>query len=114
MFGARGILQEAKGEDGETLSIASLRAAVDAGNRTAVALERKMLSINDLSVAEANNVFTYILFRNSICDLSLLSGPDSEYGVICEDVCTGRGMQGGGGKGGGRQRGEDRRDAMGK
>lgn len=63
---------------GGVFSVDSLRAAVEEGNRTAKALERNILSVDDLSVAEANNVYTYVLFRNGVCDYSWLSGPDSE------------------------------------
>lgn len=74
-FGARGILQVAKEDGGDNISIDSLRAAVEEGNQTAMALESRLLSVDDLSEAEANRVFTYLLFRNGVCDASLLRGP---------------------------------------
>lgn len=75
-FGARGILQETMTDGTDIMSIDALREAVECGNRTAMALERKLVSIGDLSDADANSVFTYLLFRNGVCDNSLLlSGP---------------------------------------
>ena len=80
-FGARGVLQEAMADGTDILSIDALREAVERGNRTAMALERNRVSIDKLSDADANSVYTYLLFRNGVCDNSLLlSGLDPPTG----------------------------------
>lgn len=80
MFGARGILQEARVGGRDVLSLRALREAVEEGNKTAQELETGLRNIMDLTEDEANRVYTYLLFRNSVCDLTLLrNGPDSEF-----------------------------------
>lgn len=75
-IGARSVLQEAI-VDGK-VSIAALSAVVDEGNKTAEEIENGMLSIESLSVERANSLYTYLIFKNGICDTALLNGPDSE------------------------------------
>lgn len=80
-IGARSVLQQAL-VDGN-VSIAALRAVVDEGNKTAEEIEKGTLSIDSLSVERANSVYTYLLFKNGVCDTAMLiSGPDSEYNDI--------------------------------
>lgn len=80
VFGARGILQEARVGGRDVLSLRALQEAVEEGNKTARELETGLRDIMDLTEDEANRVYTYLLFRNSVCDLTLLrGGPDSEF-----------------------------------
>ena len=74
--GARGILELAEVNGRSILSIDALRAVVMQGNKTARGIESGRKSVRHLSEKEANEVYVYLLFKNSVCDVSLLSGPD--------------------------------------
>ena len=76
--GARGILELAEVDGRGVLSINQLRAVVTQGNQTARSIEAGLKSVKDLTERQANEVYVYLLFKNSVCDLSLLGGPDSE------------------------------------
>lgn len=76
MPGARGILELAQVEGRDVLSIDALSAVVMQGNRTARVIQSGYRSIQSLSEREANELYVYLLFKNSVCDISLLSGPD--------------------------------------
>ena len=76
MHGARGILENTRIDEDGVLKIDSLKDAVMEGNRTAEKIESGHLSVGDLNEPQANELYVYLLFKNSICDTTLLrSGP---------------------------------------
>lgn len=80
VFGARGILEQARINEKGVLTINSLKEAVWEGNRTAQSIESGVVSVEDLNERKANELYVYLLFKNSVCDASLLGGgpPDSK------------------------------------
>lgn len=68
-------MELARSDNRGIISIASLRAAVDEGNKTAMMIESGQLTVSDLGMTRANKLYVYLLFRNSV---SLLGGPDSK------------------------------------
>ena len=83
MFGARGILEQTKIDERGVLTIDSLGEAVEQGNMTARWIEAGELEVGDLDETQANELYVYLMFKNSICDMSLLRAlspgtPDSE------------------------------------
>ncbi len=83
MSGARGILELAEVDGRGVLNMERLRAVVTQGNKTARVIEAGLKSVAELTEREANEVYVYLLFKNSVCDISLLSGISSESCSYC-------------------------------
>lgn len=76
VFGARGILERARVNERGVLTLDSLKEAVMQGNRTAQSIERGRTAVKDLTAEQANQLYVYLIFKNSICDVTLLTDSD--------------------------------------
>ena len=77
--GAREIFEQAEADSRGVLSIDAMRAMIMRGNRTAKVVEAGQKSVKDLTEREANELYVYMLVKNSVCnEINLLGGPDSE------------------------------------